>query len=64
MYSYPVTMKKGVLSRKKMSSVACPVCGVAIGKRCVLYSDALRMEPHLRRMVAAIEDIGKKIKTL
>ena len=39
---------------KQQSSVACPTCGVAAGKRCVLSAGGLRNEPHpTRKLLAA-----------
>jgi hypothetical protein len=53
-------MKKKELTRKQMSSVPCPTCGVAVGKGCILYSGGLRLEPHLVRKLSAIEALEKK----
>ena len=35
-------MKKEELTRKLLSSIPCPTCGVASGKRCVMQSGGLR----------------------
>jgi hypothetical protein len=35
---YPARMKKSELTPKQSSSVPCPTCGVAAGKRCVLIN--------------------------
>ena len=53
-------MKVKQLTRKQQSSVACPTCGVAAGKRCVLVAGGPRNEPHPNRKVAAAEAIEKK----
>jgi predicted transporter len=52
------------LARKQMSSVPCPTCGVAVGMRCILYSAALRLEPHVLRKLAAIEALERKLAYL
>ena len=48
------------LTRKQQSSVACPTCGVAVGKRCVLGAGGPRNQPHPNRKVAAAEAAEKK----
>ena len=53
-------MKKMELTPKQLSSVPCPTCGVAAGKRCVLLSGAPRSEPHVDRKFAATEAIERK----
>ena len=53
-------MKKKELTRKLLSSIPCPTCGVAAGKRCVMQSGGLRREPHLARMYSAAEAVEKK----
>ena len=53
-------MKKKELTRKLLSSIPCPTCGVAAGKRCVMQSGGLRREPHLARKHSAVEAIEKK----
>jgi len=45
-------MKKRHLTAKQLSSVACPTCGVSVGRRCILYSGALRSAPHVNRKPA------------
>jgi len=45
------------MTAKQLSSVPCPRCGVAAGKRCVLLSGALRPGPHVDRRLAAIEAV-------
>ena len=45
---------------KQQSSVACPTCGVAAGKRCILVAGVLRNEPHSNRKLVAAEALGKK----
>jgi hypothetical protein len=53
-------MRKEELARKQMSSVPCPTCGVAAGKRCIVYSGSLRFEAHVARKLAAIEALERK----
>jgi hypothetical protein len=53
-------MKNNELTRAQMPAVPCPACGVAIGKRCILYSGRLRSQPHLLRKLAAVEALEKK----
>ncbi len=55
--SYSVRMKKKELTPKQLSSVPCPTCGVAAGKRCVLLSGTPRIEPHTDRKLSAAEAI-------
>jgi predicted RNA-binding Zn-ribbon protein involved in translation (DUF1610 family) len=53
-------MKNNELTRAQMAAVPCPTCGVAIGKRCILYSGGLRSQPHLVRKLAAVDALEKK----
>jgi hypothetical protein len=53
-------MKKKELTRKQLSSVPCPTCGVAARKRCVMQSGGLRRESHLARKYSAAEAVEKK----
>jgi hypothetical protein len=53
-------MKKKELTPKQLSSVPCPTCGVAAGKRCVLLSGAPRSKPHVDRTFAASEALERK----
>jgi hypothetical protein len=55
-------MKIGQLTHKQISSVRCPTCGVATGKRCILVAGGLRNEPHRSRKSLAAETVGKKRK--
>ena len=48
------------LTRKQLSSVCCPTCGVAAGKRCVLVAGGLRNEPHGNRKLLAAEALEKE----
>ena len=41
-------------------AVPCPTCGVAAGRRYLLYSGGLRSEPHVNRKLAAAEAIEAK----
>jgi hypothetical protein len=61
--SYSVRMKKRKLTSKQLSSVPCPTCGVATGKRCVLLSGTPRTEPHTDRKLSAAEAIKTKRST-
>jgi len=58
--SHSVRMKKKELTPKQLSSVPCPTCGVAAGKRCVLLSGTPRREPHVDRKLSAAEAIKTK----
>ena len=55
-------MKIRQLRLKQISSVRCPTCGVAPGKRCILAAGGLRNEPHGTRKSLAAETMGKKPK--
>jgi hypothetical protein len=57
---HPVRMKIKELTPKQLSSVPCPTCGVAVGKRCVLHSGARRSEPHVDRKLSAAAAIETK----
>jgi|HubBroStandDraft_3_1064219.scaffolds.fasta_scaffold69688_3 hypothetical protein len=50
------------LTHEQISSVRCPTCGVATGKRCILVAGGLRDEPHGTRKSLAAETVGKKRK--
>ena len=52
-------MKKSELTPKQVSSVPCPVCGVSVGKRCVLNIGTPRSAPHVERKFSAIETIER-----
>jgi hypothetical protein len=58
--SYSVRMEKKKLTPKQLSSVPCPTCGVAAGKRCVLLSGTPRTERHTSRKLSAAEAIKAK----
>lgn len=53
-------VKKKELTSGQISSVSCPLCGVAPGERCVLNSGTPRSEPHLDRKLAAVEASVRK----
>jgi len=53
-------MKKKDLTSKQISSVPCPTCGAAIGKRCVLHSGGPRSEPHVDRKFSATAAFERK----
>ena len=48
------------LTLKQKPSVACPTCGVAAGKRCVLIAGGPRNEPDSNRKIAAAKAWEKK----
>ena len=53
-------MRMKDLTPEQLSSVPCPTCGVAAGKRCLLHSGALRTESHVDRKLFAAEAIETK----
>ncbi len=53
-------MKVKELTRKQLSSVRCPTCGVAAGDLCVLNSGGLRSESHPDRKLLAAEALEKR----
>ena len=53
-------MKMKELTLKESCSVACPTCGVAAGKQCVLHSGGARSGPHMDRKLFAAEVIEEK----
>jgi hypothetical protein len=48
---------KKELATKQLSSVPCPTCGIAAGRRCMLHSGAPRSEPRADRKLFEIEAI-------
>jgi hypothetical protein len=48
------------LTPRQLSSVPCPTCGVAAGKRCVLLSGSQRLKPHVDRRLSAAAAIETK----
>jgi hypothetical protein len=49
-------MKRSELTVKQKLSVPCPICAVAVGERCQMYSGlGRRNEPHMERKFYAIE---------
>jgi hypothetical protein len=58
---HSIKVKKSALTSKQISSVPCPTCGVAMGKRCLLYTGGLRSEAHIQRKLSAIEANEKKL---
>jgi hypothetical protein len=58
--SHPARVVTKDLALKQFSSVPCPTCGVAAGRRCILHSGIPRTEPHIDRKLAAIEAIKKE----
>jgi hypothetical protein len=62
---HPVWVNAKALTPKQLSSVPCPTCWVAAGKRCHEHTGALRLRnnPHFDREVAAIEAVAaRKLK--
>ena len=55
----PMSVKRR-LDQMQPLSVACPTCGAAAGKRCLLSSGGIRNEPHGNRKIKAIEVNEKK----
>jgi len=53
-------MKTGDLTKKQLSSVPCPMCGVPAGHRCLLQAGGLRNEPHTGRKLIATEMVERK----
>jgi hypothetical protein len=52
-------MKVKELTRKQLSSIRCPTCGVPAGGTCVLNSGGLRSESHPDRKILAAEAVEK-----
>jgi hypothetical protein len=48
------------MTPKQLSSVPCPCCGAASGKRCLEASGALRAGSHVDRRLSAIEAVELK----
>jgi len=48
------------MTAKQLSSVPCPRCGAATGKRCLEPSGTLRAGPHVDRRLSAIEAVEIK----
>jgi hypothetical protein len=55
-----IVMRFAELTKKQVSSVPCPTCGVPVGRRCELFAGGLRIEPHMARKGAAAEAIALK----
>jgi hypothetical protein len=53
-------MKMRDMSPELFNSVPCPTCHVGPGKRCLLHSGGLRVEPHVDRKLAAMEAVELK----
>jgi len=53
-------MRMQDLKPRQLLAVACPTCGVAAGKACLLHSGSPRTEPHLDRRLSAAEAIETK----
>jgi hypothetical protein len=53
-------MKKRDLTPELILAVACPTCGVAAGKKCILHAGGQRIEPHVGRKLLAIEALEKE----
>ena len=57
---YPVPMRIRGMTRTQFLAVPCPICGVGVGERCLLYSGSLRREQHVNRKLSAWEEIETK----
>ena len=55
-----IVMRIAELTKKQVSSIRCPTCGVPAGRRCELFAGGLRIEPHMARKGAAAEAIALK----
>jgi len=55
--SHACSMKLKDLTAKQLSSISCPTCGVGAGERCIMYSGAERLSPHVERKMAAAEAV-------
>jgi hypothetical protein len=53
-------MKIRDLTKKQLSSVPCPMCGVPAGHRCLLQAGGLRKEPHTDRKLVATDMVERK----
>jgi hypothetical protein len=60
--SHHIGMKMKDLTKKQISSVRCPTCGVAVGRRCELSTGQLRFEAHVDRRLSAAELVGSRSK--
>ena len=54
-------MKVKELTRKQLSSIACPTCGVAAGERSETGAGGLRFSPHKDRKLLVAEAIEKRL---
>jgi hypothetical protein len=61
MLPYHLEMKGKLLTRKQVSSIACPTCGVAVGERCKTGAGGLRFLPHADRKILAAEAVEKRL---
>ena len=48
------------LTKKQLTSVPCPTCGVPVGHRCLLQAGGLRLEPHTDRKLSAAKAIERE----
>ncbi len=53
-------MRSSELTKKQLSSIPCPACGVPVGHRCLVQAGGLRVEPHMSRKLAVVEAIERK----
>jgi hypothetical protein len=56
---YHFGMKVKELTRRQLSSVRCPTCGVAAGERCETSAGGFRFSPHADRKLLAAEAVEK-----
>ena len=59
-FSQHIGMKMKDLTKKQISSLRCPTCGVAVGRRCELSTGQLRFVAHLDRKLSAAELVGSR----
>ena len=57
-----IRMKMKALTNKQISSVRCPTCGIAVGRRCELSTGQPRFEPHADRKLSAVEFVAGRSK--
>jgi hypothetical protein len=57
---YSFQMRMGEMAPRLLLVVACPICGAAAGKRCLLQSGRPSSEPHIDRKLCAIEAVESR----
>jgi len=53
-------MKIAKLTKKQVTSIPCPICGVPAEHRCLYQAGGLRFEPHMGRKIAVAEGIERE----